>query len=219
MFTGAEAIVQALSALSHGLRPAGSVVPWLVQLALIAVAVPLVTIGVMAAAAGALWLKYRAPIRDRSALGRLGRPPVALPLAVITLVVAALVQLKTAPGVALVIIAILGGLSMLWLRQVIHVGLLEEALQIEDSPVIVCANCSHRTRKGRFCEYCGIAMAALPSSRSGVSRAMSGVHTHSHSHTGLHEPLPDADESGPPTDEHDALPDPDSRPPGGGSDR
>ena len=85
-FIGAEAIIQALSALGNGLRPPGSVVPWLVQLAIIAIALPLVTIGAMAAAAGALWLKYRAPIRDRSALGRLGRPALAVPLGVVALV-------------------------------------------------------------------------------------------------------------------------------------
>lgn len=196
-FIGAEVIIQALSALGNGLRPPGSVVPWLVQLAIIAVALPLVTIGSMAAAAGALWLKYRAPIRDRSALGRLGRPPLAVPLAVVMLVVVALVQLETSPGVALVIIAIIAALGMMWLRQVIHVGLLEEALLIEDAPVIVCANCQHRTRKGRFCEYCGIALAALPASRSGVQQAV----THDHAHyddAGQHD-----------TDEHDAVSDPD----------
>ena len=39
-------------------------------------------------------------------------------------------------------------LALLWLRQVIHVGLLEEALLIEDAPVITCANCGNRTRRG-----------------------------------------------------------------------
>ncbi|MGI8712824.1 MAG: hypothetical protein ACR2NR_06520 [Solirubrobacteraceae bacterium] len=197
-FIGAEAIIQALSALGNGLRPPGSVLPWLVQLAILAIALPLVTIATMAAGAGALWLKYRAPIRDRSALGRLGRPALALPLSVAALIVAALVQLETAPGVALVLIAIIAALGMMWLRQVIHVGLLEEALLIENAPVIVCANCQHHTRKGRFCEYCGIALAALPASRSGVQRAV----THDH---------PDQrydDRGQQDTDEHAAVKDP-----------
>ena len=56
-FVAAEVIVQALSALGHGLRPPGSVVPWLVQLATIAIALPLVTMAAMAAIAGAVWLK------------------------------------------------------------------------------------------------------------------------------------------------------------------
>jgi ribosomal protein L32 len=166
-FIGAEVIVQALSALSNGLRPPGSVIPWLVQLAITAVALPLVTMAAMAAAAGTLWLKYRAPVRDRSALGRLGSVNVALPLGAVVVIVAALVQTTLPSGLALVIVAALAVLSLLGLRQVIHVGLLEEALLIEDAPTITCANCGHRTRKGRFCEYCGIALAALPASRAG----------------------------------------------------
>jgi len=177
-FVGAEVIVQALSALGHGLRPPGSVLPWLVQLAIIAVALPLVTMASMGATAGVVWLKLRAPIRDRSAFGRLGSVYVAVPLGCAALVIAAIVQLTLRGGVALAIIAVLAVLALLWLRQVIHVGLLEEALLIEDAPIITCANCGHRTRRGTFCESCGIALAALPASRSSVGPsplASSGV--------------------------------------------
>jgi hypothetical protein len=167
-FVGAEVIVQALSALDHGLRPPGSVGPWLVQLAIIAVALPLVTMASMAATAGAIWLKVRAPIRDRSALGRLGSLYLAIPLGAAFLVVSAVVQVTVSSGVALAIIAVLAVLALLWLRQVIHVGLLEEALLIEDAPIIRCANCGERTRRGTFCESCGISLAALPGSRSSV---------------------------------------------------
>jgi ribosomal protein L32 len=167
-FVAAEVIIQALSALSQGLRPPGSVVPWLVQLAIIAIALPILTMATMGAIVGAVWLKVRAPIRDRRALGRLGSPFVAVPLGAVLLVLAAIVQLTVASGLALAIIAGLAVLALLWLRQVIHVGLLEEALLIEDAPIITCANCGHRTRRGSFCEYCGISLAALPASRSSV---------------------------------------------------
>jgi ribosomal protein L32 len=170
-FVAAEVIVQALSAFGHGLRPPGSVVPWLVQLALIAVALPVLTMASMGAAAGSIWLKLRAPIRDRRALGRLGSPYLALPLAAVLLVAAAVVQLTLPAGVALAIVAVLAIVALVWLRQVIHVGLLEEALLIEDAPIITCANCGHRTRRGTFCEYCGIALAALPGSRSSIGVA------------------------------------------------
>ena len=167
-FVGAEVIVQAFSALGHGLRPPGSIVPWLTQLAIIAIALPVLTMAAMGASSGAVWLKVRAPIRDRRALGRLGSPTVAVPLGVVLLVLAAIAQLTLASGLALAIIAALATAALLWLRQVIHVGLLEEALLIEDAPIITCANCGHRTRRGSFCEYCGIALAALPASRSSV---------------------------------------------------
>ncbi len=165
-FGGALAVVQAVSVLGQGLRPPGSVVPWLVQLALIAVALPLVTMATMAATAGAVWLNFRAPIRDRRALGRLGSLYVAAPLAIAILIAAAIVQITVPAGGALAIIAALGLVGLMWLRQVIHVGLLEEALLIEDAPIIRCANCSERTRRGKYCENCGISLSALPSSRS-----------------------------------------------------
>ena len=167
-FVAAEVIVQALSAFGHGLRPPGSVVPWLVQLAVIAIALPLTTMAAMGASAGAIWLKLRAPIRDRRALGRLGSLYIAIPAGAAFLVVTAVVQITLASGLALAIIAVLAALALMWLRQVIHVGLLEEALLIEDAPIITCANCGHRTRRGAFCESCGIALAALPGSRSSV---------------------------------------------------
>jgi hypothetical protein len=170
-FTGVLVIVQAFSALDDGLKPPGELVPWLVKLGTIAVALPVLTMAVMGAAAGALWLRYRAPIRDRSALGRLGRPLIAVPVAMVAMVLAAIVQLVLPIGLALILIGLMAVIALLWLRQVVHVGLLEEALEIEDAPAIVCANCGHHTRVGGFCEYCGISQAALPRSRSG-SRAV-----------------------------------------------
>lgn len=116
-FVGAEVIAQALSVLSHALRPPGSVLPWLVQLATIAIAVPLVTMAAMGAAVGVVWLKFRAPIRDRSAFGRLGTLYVAVPLGGGLLVLSAIVQLTLPSGVALAIIAVLAVLALLWLRQ------------------------------------------------------------------------------------------------------
>jgi hypothetical protein len=167
-FTGVLVIVQALSALREGLKPPGELVPWLVKLGTIAVALPVLTMAAMGAASGALWLRWRAPVRDRRALGRLGRPALAVPLAVAMLVAAAIVQLVLPIGVALVLIAALAVAALLWLRRVIHVGLLQEALEIEDAPLIVCANCGHHTHVGGFCEHCGISQAALPRSSSGA---------------------------------------------------
>ena len=170
-FVAAEVIVQALSVLGHGLLPPGSVVPWLVQLAMIAIALPLVTMAAMGATGGVIWLKLRAPIRDRRALGRLGSLYAAIPLGAVLLVVSAVVQITVVSGLALVIVAALAVLALMWLRQVIHVGLLEEALLIEDSPIITCVNCGNRTRRGAYCESCGISLAALPGSRSAMHPA------------------------------------------------
>ena len=89
----------------------------------------------------------------------------------VMVVAAAVLQVLLPIGVALLLIAVLALFGLVWLRSVVHVGLLQEALEIEDAPAIVCANCGHHTRVGGFCEYCGISQAALPRSRSG-SRAV-----------------------------------------------
>jgi hypothetical protein len=127
-----------------------------------------------------VWLKFRAPIRDRSALGRLGSLFVAVPLGCAFLVIAALVQVTLPSGISLAIIAALAVLALLWLRQVIHVGLLEEALEIEDAPIVTCANCGNRTRLGAFCESCGISLAALPASRSSIRPSPFASTAHRH---------------------------------------
>jgi RsiW-degrading membrane proteinase PrsW (M82 family) len=167
-FGGAEVIVQGLSVLQDGLRPVGAVLPWLIKLGTIAVALPVTTMAVMGAASGAVWLRYRAPRHDRRALGRLGDPRFAIPPAVGILILASIIQIVLPIGAALLVVAALAVVALLWLRLVIHVGLLEAALDIAGGPVVVCANCHHRTRLGRFCENCGISLAALPASRSGV---------------------------------------------------
>src|SRR3954451_25050859 len=104
-FTGAEVIIQALDAFDGGLRPGGDVLPWLARLMSIAVALPVLTMTVMGAAAGALGLRYRARIRDRSALGRLGKPAIAIPAAALMLVAGAIAQAVLPVGVALVVLA------------------------------------------------------------------------------------------------------------------
>lgn len=166
-FTGALVIAQAVDAFDAGLRPGGDILPWLERLMSIAVALPVLTMTVMGAATGALWLRYRAPIRDRSALGRLGKPAFAIPVAAVMLVAAAIVQAALPVGAALVILAALAVVGILWLRRVVHVGLIEEALEIESAATTACGNCGRETRLGSFCEHCGIALSALPRSRSG----------------------------------------------------
>jgi len=53
-------------------------------------------------------------------------------------------------------------LALLWLRTVIHFGLLEEANEVEIGPVIRCPNCGADSPHHTFCGNCGVALAALP---------------------------------------------------------
>ena len=55
-------------------------------------------------------------------------------------------------------------LALLWLRQVIHVGLLQEAAEIEIGAAVTCPNCVKATPRHTFCGHCGVSLHALPKS-------------------------------------------------------
>jgi hypothetical protein len=159
---GAQTLVQAWPLVSGGLRPGGESVPWIVRLVEIGILIPLIWAGAVGAAAGALWLRFRAPVRDRHHLGPLGSPPLALLVAALFLVAApaGLLVLERTPG--LIWVAVLAAAAVVLLRRAIHLGLLEEADEIEIGPDVVCANCRRPTPRHTFCGQCGIALRALP---------------------------------------------------------
>ena len=72
-FSGAHLLVQSADLLGAGLRPAGDPLPWVIQLVSLGVLQPVIAAGAIGAVAAAFWLRYRAPITDRHALGIVGR--------------------------------------------------------------------------------------------------------------------------------------------------
>ena len=166
-FAGTSLIVSSYSFLSNaGLRPMGSIMPWIIRLLELAVAAPVLAAAVIGATAGAFWLRYRAPVRDRNALGALGNPVIAVIAACVVLIAAAMAQLFLANILALVAYIVLDVVALLWLRRILHLGLLQEAAEIETGPDITCANCGRQTPRHSFCINCGISLLALPKARS-----------------------------------------------------
>jgi hypothetical protein len=164
--TGAVVLVQSTSYLSGDVSPDGDVLSWILRLLTIAVAVPVLSAAVMGAAAASLWLRHRAPVHDRHALGPLGRPIVAIPVAAAALVAAALLQLYLPGGLSLAVLLLLAAVALVWLRRAIHLGLLQEAAEIAIGPEISCGNCGGRTAQHTFCSECGVALRALPKAPS-----------------------------------------------------
>jgi ribosomal protein L32 len=163
-FVSAEALVFAWSLFDAGLRPDGEIAPWMARVVNMAVALPVLAMAAIGAAAAALWLRYRAPVRDRAALGPLGNPLLALPLAAALFVAGSVGQPLLPVGWWLVELLVLDTLALLWLRQVIHLGLMQEAAEIEIGPAIECPNCGAQTARHTFCSNCGVALRALPKS-------------------------------------------------------
>ena len=161
-YTAALGLVGAIDLFSGGLRPSGETLPWITRLLALGVATPIIAASVIGAVAGALWLRYRGPARDRGALGWLGRPVVAIIVGAVVLVAAAVGQLVLTFLPSLIWLSFLAVVTLLWLRAVIHIGLLQEAAEIEIGPPVVCSNCGRLTPSHSFCGYCGTSLRAQP---------------------------------------------------------
>jgi hypothetical protein len=162
MFVGAQVIAQSIDLVMAGAQPGGDTWSWVMRILEHAVAVPLIIGGAAAGACGAFWLRYRAPVRDRARLGRLGRPAVATLLACLFSVStsAALVLLRDLPR--LIALGALTVLALVWLRHLIDLGLREEAVEAATDEEQTCPSCHRPTPPGSFCTWCGVALRALP---------------------------------------------------------
>jgi hypothetical protein len=169
-FGGAEAITYGFHVLGNGLRPGGASVPWIWRLLSLGIAMPVLTMGAAAAVCAALWLRHRAPARDAEALGRLGQPLVALPAAALLVMGGAVGETFLPAGAWLGWLVAFDLVAIVLLRRAIHVGLLEESLEIPIGPEFTCANCGARTARHTFCSNCGISLQALPKVAAGAAR-------------------------------------------------
>lgn len=164
-YGGALAISSGASLLGSGLQPGGEVLPWSVRLVTLAIALPLLTMAAVGLGCASIWLRHRAPLRDRDALGPLGRPVVAVMLAGVLVVAASSLEQYVPGGWWLAIVLVLAGVALIGLRRAIHVGLLEEAAEIPVGPGFECANCGAQTPAHTFCIACGISRQAMPKPR------------------------------------------------------
>jgi len=126
-FSGAQAITYSAHLIGAGLRPGGAVLPWIWRLLSFGLGMPIVTMGAAAAACAALWLRYRAPVRDAQALGTLGHPAMALPLGGLLVAGAAAGETFLSPGGWLIWLVAFDAVAISLLARTIHVGLLEES--------------------------------------------------------------------------------------------
>jgi hypothetical protein len=161
-FSAAQAITYGAHLIGAGLRPGGAVLPWIWRLLSWALGMPILTMGAAAAACAALWLRYRAPTRDAGALGALGHPAVALPLAGLLVMGGAVGETFLSAGGWLAWLAAFDLVAISLLRRSIHIGLLEESSETPIGGDLVCPNCGHPTARHTFCGYCGISLQALP---------------------------------------------------------
>lgn len=163
-FAGTHVVFQSLAMFGAGLRPAGDPLQWIIQLISLGLLQPVIAAGAVGSAAAAFWLRYRAPVTDRHALGVLGMPLFAVIAAAVLLVLAGLATSLLSLIPATIVLAVLAGLALIWLRATLHLGLQQESREITVERTIVCPNCQHTTPEHTFCGHCGVALRALPRS-------------------------------------------------------
>jgi ribosomal protein L32 len=164
-FAAAQALVVGVDVLGAGVRPAGAVVPWVLRLVTLAIATPVLSMSAIGTTTASLWLRYRAPVGDRGALGVIGWPAVAIGLAAVLVLAGAIGETFMAAGVWLGEVVVLDVIALALLRRALHLGLLEDASAMEIGPPIRCANCQEMSAAHTFCANCGVALKALPKAR------------------------------------------------------
>lgn len=173
-FIGAQTLITALNLFDSGLQPVGDVLPWVVRLLVLGVGLPVIAAGAIGGLCGVFWLRYRSPVQDRGKLGALGHPAIAAVVAAALMLVASLSVLLLADLLHLVVIVLLAVIALLWLRRVIHVGLLEEANEIPIGAPIICPECGKETPLHTYCGNCGTSLKALPKTRGVAAAAAFG---------------------------------------------
>ena len=148
--------------LSSGLRPVGAVGPWIADLVALSFLLPVVYASAMSGALAALWLRLRAPERDRKKLGVLGNPLVAALVALMLVAGASVARIYLGVYVALAVVMVIALAGIVWLRITIHLGLTQEAAEIHLGAEITCPNCGTSTPQHSFCMNCGVSLLALP---------------------------------------------------------
>src|SRR5207253_6814610 len=143
-FAGAQAIAYGTHMFDHGLRPVGEVWPWVIRVVTTAVAQPVLAMAAVGFAAAALWLRYRSPAEHRRALGSVGHPVVAVPLAAALVLAGSVTEPLLEGGTWLAVLAVLDIVALFLLRRAIHVGLLQEAAELEPGRELTCSNCNAR---------------------------------------------------------------------------
>jgi hypothetical protein len=158
-----QTLGQADRLFAGGLRPPGDSLTWTLRLLELGVLIPILFAAAVGFASGALWLRYRSPLAHREALGAFGHPVVAIVAAMVIAVAAAFAQQLLDPVPAFLALVALTALALLGLRRCIHVGLIEQAIEIVETDPVACANCHRPEVRFAFCGHCGIARRALPS--------------------------------------------------------
>jgi hypothetical protein len=158
----AQTLVVAWPVFTQGARPDQEAITWTIRLVELAVLVPVITAGAAGWIGAALWLRFRAPTRDRDALGAFGNPMAAVVTGAVLVTAAAVVQRLQGRAAVAAALTVFAGLAVVLLRRAVHVGLLEEADELEPGPDVVCANCHRLTPRHHFCGHCGVALRALP---------------------------------------------------------
>jgi hypothetical protein len=171
-FTLASSLAQFWPLLAGPLVAPGSPLDWAVRLSRAGLLVSLINACTTGGVAAAVWLQRY----DRRRRGRPWHSSILVALVVAfgaQLIAGAIGFFVDDLVVQVVILALLAGLLLLYLRLLIHHALLVEGAELEIGPDAPCPECHRIVPRMDFCPACGAARAAAP--KQSRPRAAGGV--------------------------------------------
>jgi RsiW-degrading membrane proteinase PrsW (M82 family) len=144
---------------------------WIYPMVALAVLVPLIHGSASGAITATLWRRTRRGTARWVSL-------VGIPIAVVAVVAfyagaQVLVSHDTAPLVVLLYQSAIVLILIVYIRQLVHFSLLEEARDL-GYRAVVCAHCHHHVMAAGFCPSCGSALSASPRRDTGAVPAAAG---------------------------------------------
>ncbi len=148
-----------------GFQRGGAGYSWALDILRVALLQPLLYAAAAGLVGAALWLARDRQI-SRRALGPLASPFIAVPIALLGIVLPALLSVLAGGQVLdLLYYAIALVALLLVIRHTLHMGLLEKARALGHGGTLRCPHCGEEVGDTAFCGHCGLALSSLPPRR------------------------------------------------------
>lgn len=161
-FAAAQSVVYSWLLIFGGFQRGGAGYSWALDILRVALLQPLLYAAAAGLVGAALWLARDRQV-SRRALGPLASPFVAVPIALLGIVLPALLSVVAGGQVLDLLYYAVALVSLLLvIRHTLHVGLLEKAHALGHGGTPRCPHCGEEVGDTAFCGHCGLALRSLP---------------------------------------------------------
>ena len=161
-FAAAQSVIFSWLLIVGGFQRGGTGYSWALDILRVALLQPLLYASAAGLVGATLWLARDRQV-SRRALGPVASPFVAVPIAVLGIVLPALLSVLNGGQVLdLLYYAVALVILLLVIRHVLHVGLMEKAQAVGHGGTLRCPHCGEEVGDSAFCPHCGLALRSLP---------------------------------------------------------